>query len=136
MPLHPLFEKADRISHEIIGAAMEVHRELGPGLLESVYETCLMHELKLKGLSAVNQRSVKIEYKGHAFDELLRFDILVEGCVLVESKAVENTLPVHKAQLLSYMKLMNVPVGLLINYHKPLLRDGLDRLILPGSNLP
>lgn len=132
--MHPLFKKADELSHVAIGAAIEVHRLKGPGLLESIYEKCMMREFALQNRSAVNQRVMQIEYKGLVFEELLRFDVLVEGCLLLELKAVQEVLPVHKAQLLSYMKLLDVPVGLIINFHKLKLVDGVVRMILPGAN--
>src|SRR5712664_2799788 len=102
--MHLLFRKADQLSHTAIGAAIEVHRDKGPGLIESIYERCLMHELSLQKLSAVNQKLVRVEYKGLVFDEPLRCDVLIEDCLLVEGKCVERILPIHKAQLLSYMK--------------------------------
>ncbi|MBI2948155.1 MAG: GxxExxY protein [Verrucomicrobia bacterium] len=132
--MHPLFAKSDKLSREAIAAAIEVHRYRGPGLIESVYEKCLMHELALRKLSAVNQKVVSIEYKGLVFDEPLRFDVLIEDCLLLELKAVREILPIHKAQLLSYMRLLDVPVGLLINFHELKLVDGIRRLILPGAN--
>jgi len=132
--MHPLFEKADRFSREVIGAAIEVHRLKGPGLIESIYEKCLMRELSLRRLSAANQRLVRIEYKGLVFDEPLRFDVLVEECLLLELKSVHEILPVHQAQLLSYMKLLDVPIGLLINFHELKLVDGIHRMMLPGAN--
>src|SRR6266403_4606234 len=132
--MHPLFNKASGLTETIIAAAIEVHRDKGPGLLESIYEWCLMKELELRGLVAVNQKSVLIEYKGFRREELLRCDILVEDCVLVETKAIENILPIHKAQLLSYMKLLDIPVGLMFNFHEMKLIDGLARLMLPGAN--
>ncbi len=132
--MHPLFQKAASLTSDIIGGAIEVHRELGPGLIESIYERCFLHELSLRKLGAINQRLVRVIYKGLVFDEPLRFDVLVEGCVLVELKAVQEVLPIHKAQLLSYMKLLNVPVGLLINFHEMKLVDGVHRMILPGAN--
>jgi GxxExxY protein len=132
--MHPLFEKASGLTETIIGAVIEVHRNKGPGLIESIYEWCLLKELGLRGLECITQKSVLIEYKGFTREEPLRFDILVEGCVLVEAKAVEKILPIHKAQLLSYMKLLNVPLGLLINFHEIKLTDGVHRLILPGAN--
>jgi GxxExxY protein len=132
--MHPLFKKADQLSNTAIGAAIEVHRLKGPGLLESIYEKCMMRELELRGLIAVNQRLVRIEYKGLVFEEPLRFDVLLEDCLLLELKSVQEILPVHKAQLLSYMKLLNVPVGLIINFHEMKLVDGVVRLILPGAN--
>jgi GxxExxY protein len=132
--MHPLFEKADRLSREVIGAAIEVHRIMGPGLLESIYEKCLIHELRLRGLSCLDQRHVKIGYKDIVFEEELRFDLLVEECLLVELKAVQEVPPINKAQLLSYMKLLNIPIGLLMNFHEVKLVDGISRLILPGVN--
>ena len=132
--MHALFQKADKLSYELIGAAVEVHRQKGPGLIESIYEKCMVRELFLRNISCINQRSVLIEYKGYTFEEPLRFDLLVEGCLLVELKSVEHILPVHKAQLLSYMKLMDIPLGLLVNFHEPKLADGISRLILPGAN--
>jgi GxxExxY protein len=133
--MNPLFEKASGLTENIIAAAIEVHRDKGPGLIESIYEWCLVKELELRGLQSVSQKSVIIEYKGFTREEPLRFDVLVEGCVLVEAKAVEKVLPIHKAQLLSYMKLLNVPLGLLINFHEMKVTDGVVRLILPGANL-
>ena len=103
--------------------------------MESIYEWCLCRELELGHLSFTNQKLVSISYKAFVREEPLRFDLLVEGCVLIEAKAVEKVLPVHKAQLLSYMKLLNVPVGLLINFNETKLTDGVSRLILPGANL-
>ena len=132
--MHPLYEKADRLSRDVIGAAIEVHRLKGPGLIESIYEKCLMRELSLHKLGAVNQRLVQIEYKGVVFEEPLRFDLLVEDCLLLELKSVQEIVPVHKAQLLSYMKLLDVPIGLLINFHEMKLVDGIHRMILPGAN--
>jgi GxxExxY protein len=129
-----MFPKATGLTETIIAAAIEVHRDKGPGLIESIYEWCLTKELGLRGLAFVNQKVVAIEYKGFIREEPLRIDVLVEGCVLVESKAVEEILPIHKAQLLSYMKLLNVPLGLLINFHEMKVTDGIHRLILPGAN--
>lgn len=133
--MHPLFDKAAGLTEGIIGAAIEVHREKGPGLLESIYEWCLTKEFELRGLSCVSQKNVIINYKGFTREEPLRFDLLVADCVMVETKAVEKILPIHKAQLLSYMKLLNVPLGLLINFHELKLVEGVHRLILPGANL-
>jgi len=132
--VHPLFKKADELSRSVIGAAIEVHRLRGPGLIESIYEKCMMRELSLRQMAAINQRLIKIEYKGLIFEEPLRFDVLVEDCLLLELKSVQEVLAIHKAQLLSYMKLLNVPVGLLINFHEIKLVDGIVRMILPGSN--
>ena len=132
--MHPLFKKADGLSSQAIGAAIEVHRLKGPGLIESIYERCFMRELVLRGVGSVNQRLVRIEYKGLVFDEPLRFDVLVEDCLLLELKCVQAILPIHKAQLLSYLKLLDIPLGLIINFHEIKLTDGVVRMILPGAN--
>jgi GxxExxY protein len=132
--MHPLFQKADVLSREIIGAAIEVHRNKGAGLIESIYERCLMRELELRKIAAVNQRLVRIEYKGLVFEESLRFDVLVEDCLLLELKSIQEIVPIHKAQLLSYMKLLDVPLGLIINFHQEKLVDGIVRMMLPGAN--
>ncbi|HET7537804.1 MAG TPA: GxxExxY protein [Candidatus Didemnitutus sp.] len=130
-----MFTKADGLTEHIIGAAIEVHRDKGPGLMETIYEWCLLRELELRHFATINQKVVTITYKGFVREEPLRFDVLVEDCVLIEAKSVEKILPIHQAQLLSYMKLLNVPVGLLINFHEPRLTSGIARLILPGANL-
>lgn len=132
--MHSSFQRASRLTKNIIGAAIEVHREKGPGLIESIYEWCRTKEFELRGLTYVSQKLVMIQYKSFTREEPLRFDMLVEGCVLVEAKAAEKILPIHKAQLLSYMKLLNVPLGLLINFHEIKLTDGVHRLILRGAN--
>ncbi len=132
--MHPLFCKADRLSGMVIGAAMEVHRHKGPGLIESIYERCLLRELELRSIPATTQQIVRIEYKGLIFDEPLRFDVLVDGSLLVELKAVEAVHPFSKAQLFSYMKLLDIPIGLLMNFHEPVLKNGIFRMILPGAN--
>jgi GxxExxY protein len=131
--MHLLYEQADKLSREVIGGAIEVHRDKEPGLIESIYERCLMHELSLRKLHSVNQKAVMIEYNGLTFEEPLRFDLLVEGCLLIELKAVQEVLPIHKAQLMSYMKLLDVPLGLLINFHETKLVNGVHRMILPGA---
>ena len=132
--MHPLFEKASELTESVIAAAIEVHRDKGPGLIESIYEWCLTKEFELRGLRCLSQKIVVITYKSFSREEPLRFDMLVEDCVLVEVKAVEKILPIHKAQLLSYMKLLDIPIGLLINFHEMKLTDGVHRLILPGTN--
>ena len=132
--MHLHYGKADQLSQVAIGSAIEVHRLKGPGLIESIYERCLMRELELRQVAAVNQRVVRIEYKGLRFDEPLRFDVLIEDCLLLELKCVQEILPIHKAQLLSYMRLLDVPLGLIINFHELKLVDGLVRMILPGAN--
>jgi GxxExxY protein len=132
--VHPLYQRAAGLTETIIAAAIEVHRDKGPGLIESIYEWCLLKKLGLRNLTCLSQKLVLIEYKGFTGEEPLRFDLLVEGCVLVEAKAAEKILPIHKAQLLSYMKLLDVPLGLLINFHEMKVTDGISRLILPGAN--
>ena len=133
--MHPLFQRADKLSGTVIGAAIEVHRTLGPGLLESIYERCLEHELHLRGILCLRQKDVEIRYKNILFSETLKFDLAVDSCLLIEVKAVQEVHPVHKAQALSYMKLLDFPVGLILNFHELRLQDGLHRLILPGANL-
>jgi GxxExxY protein len=135
--MHSLFRKADGLTETIIAAAIEVHRDKGPGLVESIYEWCLICELGLRRLTTANQKlvTVTISFKGFIREEPLRFDMLVEECVLIEAKSVERILPIHKAQLLSYMKLLDIPVGLLINFNEPRLVDGVSRMLLPGANL-
>ncbi|MET0252720.1 MAG: GxxExxY protein, partial [Terrimicrobiaceae bacterium] len=106
----------------------------GPGLMEGIYEKCLVRELDLRSISCICQRHVQIEYKGLIFEEPLRLDVLVEECLLLELKSVQEVLPIHKAQLLSYMRLLDVPLGLLINFHQVKLTDGVHRMILPGAD--
>jgi GxxExxY protein len=134
--MHPNFLKAQALSSEIIGAAIEVHRHKGPGLIESIYEKCLMRELQLRGITAVSQLVVPIEYKGFIFEEPLLLDVYAEGCVIVENKVVEKILPVHRAQLLSYMRLLNAPIGLIFNFHEATIKTGMARIILKGSDQP
>jgi GxxExxY protein len=122
------------LTNGLINAAIEVHRDKGPGLVESIYQWCLEKELELRALPFVTQKAVTIHYKGFTREEPLRFDILVEDSLLIEAKSVAKVLPIHKAQLLSYMKLLNVPVGLLLNFNEMKLVDGVHRLILPGAN--
>jgi GxxExxY protein len=115
---------------EIIGAAIEVHRALGPGLLESAYEECLCRELSLKGIPFERQKSLPVEYKGVKLDCGYRLDLLVAGTVVVEIKSVEAILPIHKAQLLTHLKLGGWKVGLLINFNEEVLREGVHRMVL------
>ena len=132
--MHPLFEKASALCGPVIGGAIEVHQDKGPGLIESIYEWCLIQELTLRNIHCASQQMVVIRYKGFTREEPLRCDILVEGCLLVEAKAVQVILPIHKAQVLSYMKLLDVPLGLLINFRELRVTTGISRLILPGAN--
>ena len=109
-------KEVTQLSYDIVGCAIEVHKELGPGLLESVYEKCLRRELELKGYKVKQQVNVPVEYKGISLDVDLRLDLLVNDMIIVELKAIEHVLPVHEAQLLTYMKLLEKPQGLLINF--------------------
>ena len=119
------------ISGEVVDSAMEVHTALGPGLLESSYEACLVYELRLRGLEVVQQLALPIVYKDVHLDYGYRLDLLVGGAVIVELKASEKFHPVHEAQLLSYLRLSGHRLGLLINFHVPRLKDGIKRVINP-----
>jgi GxxExxY protein len=132
--MHPKYTPAQELSREAIGAGVEVHRILGPGLLESIYEKCLRRELELRGFAVQQQDEVEINYKGLIFTEELRFDLLVEDCLLIELKAVQEVHPINKAKLLSYMKLLDIPLGLLMNFHEVRLVDGVSRMMLRGSD--
>ena len=134
--MHQKYERAHELSREVIAAAIEVHRLKGPGLLEEIYEKCIMREFEIRGLAARSQVPIPLEYKGMRCEQVLRLDAIIDDCLLVELKAVEKVLPVHKAQLFSYMKLLDIPIGLLINFHVPVLKDGLNRLMLPWANQP
>jgi GxxExxY protein len=123
-------ERLNAITQLIIGAAIEVHRELGPGLLEQVYEACLAFELLALGLAFERQKALPLAYKGHPLDFNYRIDLLVEGAVIVEVKALEKFDPVHSAQLLSYLRFASCPVGLLFNFNvKWLTEQGLKRVV-------
>ncbi len=131
-------ERLNRLTETIIGAAIDVHRVLGPGLLESAYEACLTFELVQRGLKVEQQKPLPVIYKNINLDCGYRLDLLVEKSVIVEIKAVENILPIHEAQLLSYLKLSGCKVGLLINFNVQLLRNGLRRVVdnFPDSLTP
>jgi GxxExxY protein len=119
------------VTREILAAAIEVHRTLGPGLLESAYAPCLQFELRARRLRFVTQRVIPIVYKGTVVDSSYRADLIVEEVVMVETKSVAALLAVHQAQVITYMKLTGCPVGLLINFNVPRLMDGVKRLLLP-----
>ena len=121
--------KEDILSRDIIAAAIEVHRELGPGLLESSYEECLCHELKTRGITYERQKSLPVSYKDVRLDCGYRMDVVVDNLVIVEIKAVESMLPIHTAQLLTYLKLANFKLVLLINFNTPQLRQGIKRVV-------
>jgi GxxExxY protein len=118
------------LTHDIIAAAIEVHRALGPGLLESTYEACLCHELFSKGVPFERQLILPVQYKGVNINCGFRLDLLVDRSIVVEIKAVDTLLPIHEAQLLTYLKLGGWHLGLLINFNVPLLKDGIRRRVL------
>ena len=122
-------DRLDKISHRIIGAAIEVHRHLGPGLLESAYQSCLAFELKQLGLEVEEQKPLPVVYKQVKLDCGYRLDMVVEDEIIVEIKAIEKLLPIHDAQLLSYLRLAKKRVGLLMNFHVPVLKNGLKRIV-------
>lgn len=125
----------DPLTQKVIGCAIEVHRYLGPELLESTYQQCLAHELTIAGVPFSIQTPVKVDYKGVILDCGYRLDFLVQDSLVVEIKSVEHLLPIHQAQLITYMKLAEAPVGLLINFNVKLLKDGIRRLF-PSPLLP
>ncbi len=120
----------DTLSKRVIGCAIEVHRNLGPGLLESTYEQCLAHELSLSEVEFKLQWPVSVTYKGNRIDCGYRVDLLVEGALILELKSVERIAGIHEAQLLTYMKLANIKTGLLINFNVRRLKDGISRFVL------
>lgn len=107
----------NELTYQVIGAAIEVHKAIGPGLLENVYQSCLSHELQLRNIRFVSEMSVPVVYKGMQMITTLRTDFFVEECLVVEIKAVQEVLPIHEAQIISYMKLLDAPKGILINFH-------------------
>ena len=136
---HDLPDHIERLAHEVIGAALEVHKELGPGLLESVYENAMLHELRLRNIAAEQQVMIDVHYK----DSIIkgqRVDILVENTIVLELKSIEQIAPVHKAQLLSYLRAGRYPLGFLINFNTKLLRDATHRVLneraIPESTNP
>jgi GxxExxY protein len=123
------------VSYGVIGAAIDVHRGLGPGLLESAYEACLAHELELRGLAYERQVALPVRYKSLAIDLQYRLDFVVEGILIVELKAVSELLPVHDAQLLTYLRLSKLDLGLLLNFNTAILRSGIRRIVRPGADV-
>lgn len=119
----------NELSNKIIGAAIEVHKNLGPGLLESIYEECLCHELNLRGFSIERQKPLPITYKDKLLDCSYRLDIVVEGAIVLELKSCEIIEPIHKAQLLTYLKLSGFSLGLLLNFNVSVMRDGIVRVV-------
>jgi GxxExxY protein len=128
--------RANDASYAVIGAALKVHNALGPGLLESAYDACLFHELKQAGLHFEHEVHLPVVYEGVQLATAFRVDYIVEKCLIVELKCVERVLPVHRAQVLSYLKLTALPLGLLLNFNVPYLRQGIFRIInAPQENL-
>mgnify|MGYP000871639603 CR=1 FL=1 len=123
----------DELSEKVIGACIEIHRHLGPGLLESAYEECLCHELPLAGVKFERQKTLPVSYKSVKLDCGYRLDVVLEGSFIVELKTVDQLLPIHEAQLLTYLKLSGISLGLLINFNVPTLRQGLKRIV---NNFP
>ena len=121
--------KEEKLTEAIIGAAIEVHRALGPGLMESAYEECLCHELSLRNIFFKRQVSLPIKYKNVRLDCGYRLDMVVEEIVILELKSVELLQPIHEAQLITYLKISNKPVGLLANFNVPVLREGIIRRV-------
>jgi GxxExxY protein len=122
--------KFDELSKKVIGCAIELHRNLGPGLLESTYEQCLAHELKCAGIPFLLQHPLPVNYKGIKLDCGYRVDLLVDNKIIVELKSVDKVLPIHQAQLLTYMKLAAIKIGLLMNFNVRFMKDGIKRLVL------
>ncbi len=130
MPETPTEVERDPLTEKVIGLAIEVHRVLGPGLLESAYEKCLCFELKAHGIAFERQMALPVIYKSIRLDCGYRIDIVIEDALVVELKTVEKLMPVHAAQLLTYLKLSGMRTGLLLNFNTPVLKDGIKRLVL------
>jgi len=122
--------KFDDLSNKVIGCAIEVHRTLGPGLLESTYEQCFAHELKMTSIAFKLQHPLPVEYKGINIDCGYRIDLFINNSLIVELKSVDKVLPIHKAQLLTYMRLSGIKIGLLMNFNVKYLKDGIIRMVL------
>jgi len=122
-------DRLDQITRRIIGCAIDVHRFLGPGLLESAYEACLAHDLERIGMKVERQKPVALKYREVLLECGYRLDLLIEECVIVEIKAVESLLPIHKAQMLSHLRILKLSTGLLINFNVPVLKQGLQRVV-------
>jgi GxxExxY protein len=134
MGLYP--HKTNAISNAVIGCAIEVHKALGPGLLESAYQPCLRRELRLRSIQYASEVALPVCYKGEPLDCGYRLDLVVAGCLIVEVKSVEQLLPIHKAQLLTYLRLASISAGLVINFNVSSLRHGVRRLLLTEISAP
>jgi GxxExxY protein len=128
--MEPIPESVDRVATAIVDAAFHLHAHFGPGLLESVYEACLAHDLRKRGLRVERQVPVPVVYDDIRFDEGFRIDLLVEGCVIVELKATSQDHPIFRAQLMTYLRLTGLRLGLLINFNKKLIKDCIERIAL------
>ena len=122
-------DEIERLAAQTVNAALAVHRALGPGLLESAYQECLAIELSLAGLTLEREKILPLSYRGHAIENAYRLDLIVNGRLFVELKAVEAILPIHRVQTTTYLKLLRLPLGLLINFHVPLIKDGISRIL-------
>jgi GxxExxY protein len=122
-------EEIERIATVVVDAMVKVHRALGPGLLESAYQACLAHELRGRGVELQCEVVLPVKYAGIEIDAGYRIDMLLDGCVLIENKSVQSILPIHEAQLLTYLKLSQCRLGFLVNWNVPLIKDGIKRLV-------
>ena len=122
-------EQIEAIARELVDAMLTVHRELGPGLLESTYQTCLAYELRCRGIEVQYEADLPVKYKGLEIEAGYRIDILVAGCIIVENKSVQELAPIHEAQLLTYLKLSGRRLGFLVNWNVPLIKDGIQRMV-------
>lgn len=122
-------EEIEVLATQVVNASLAVHRALGPGLLESAYEECLAIELSLAGLTVERQKSVPLVYRGHTIDAAYRLDLIVNQLLLIELKTVESVQPIHRVQVATYLRLLHLPLGLLINFNVPLLKQGLHRVL-------
>ncbi len=122
-------EEIERLAAQTVNAALTVHRTLGPGLLESAYQECLAIELSLAGLRLDCEKILPLTYRGHSIENAYRLDLIVNGQLLVELKAIEATQPIHRVQVTTYLKLLKLPLGLLINFNVPLIKDGITRVL-------
>ena len=122
-------EEIERLATQTVNAALAVHRALGPGLLESAYQECLAIELSLAGLRVEREKSLPLVYRGHSIESAYRLDLIINGNLLVELKAIESVQPIHRVQVTTYLKLLKLPLGLLINFNVPLIKDGITRVL-------
>jgi len=122
-------DEIERLATQTVNAALTVHRALGPGLLESAYQECLAIELSLAGLKIEREKVLPLTYRGHSIDNAYRLDLIVNGRLLVELKAIESIQPIHRVQVTTYLKLLKLPLGLLINFNVPLIKDGITRVL-------